>query len=79
MITDIERDLMKHAMGFDSATPFYRNHFAAWPGSDNDNQWGHLVIGGYAEVTAVPNDIFPYVFYRVTQKGIDALKEKVEK
>ena len=75
MITKEQMDLMKHAVGFDSDTPFYRNRFAAWPDSPNDKEWGSLVIGGYAEVLQTPNEIFPYMFYRVTQRGIDELRK----
>lgn len=52
--TDRQVDLMKHAVGYDSREPFYRNHFCAGAGSDDDTEWASLVTLGYACLVKQP-------------------------
>jgi hypothetical protein len=61
--------LMRHALGMDSKTPGFRNHFAADPGSDDDLAWMVLAGEGLAVVIRDPGDLFPLRFYAVTKEG----------
>lgn len=76
MITQHERDLMRHALGLHQSRKSYRNHFAADPNGDDDAHWQNLMKRGFARLTGVPNDVFPYNYYSVTATGIEALKPK---
>jgi hypothetical protein len=72
MITKYQLDLMKHAYGYDSKVPGYRNYFAATPDSEDDREWAQLVLDGYAEIRMQPDDSgWQNRIYSVTSKGTD--------
>lgn len=61
--------LMRHALGLDGKTPYYRNYFAASSGFEDDEQWMSLVEKDLAVLHQRPSLEFPYKVYRVTEKG----------
>lgn len=76
MLTKKQLDSMRHACGLTppSKTPYYRNHFAADPGSDDDQTWAGLVAVGLAEVLREPEPSWmPLRVYGVTFAGKAAL------
>ena len=74
MPTEYQINLMKHACGFESSKPFYRNHFASCPEDKDDLEWKKLVSGGYAKLIRTPGELFPYNGYSITEKGKTFLK-----
>jgi hypothetical protein len=65
-----QRELMIHALAADHGTPYYRNYFAAAPGSANDKEWASLTKAGLAQVIREPQPgIFPDRVYSVTFEG----------
>jgi hypothetical protein len=73
-----EASLMRHACGANSKTPYYRNYFAADPGSKDDVAWAGLVAKGMAMVMRESCRIFPNRFYSVTDLGKQAIGEYSE-
>lgn len=68
-LTETEVSLMRHACGMDSKDPYYRDYFAADPGSDDDLAWAGLVSVNMASVRQEPNDWCPLRIYGVTSLG----------
>lgn len=62
-------ELLRHALGADSPTPGYRNHFAATPGSDDDRCWATMVLEGLALLVREPCDLYSYNIYAATEAG----------
>ena len=49
ILTPTQRDLIRHAIGFDGRSKTtYRNHFVTGPGSEDYPHWMDLVEKGYA-------------------------------
>lgn len=65
-----EIELIRHACGVDSREPFYRDYFAAEPGSEDDAAWRRMVCRGWAEVRRDPSSYSPYRIYGVTKSGM---------
>lgn len=70
--TAAEVGLLRHACGMDSRDPYYRDYFAADPGSADDLAWAALVAKGLASVRREPGDPDPVCtlrIYGVTREG----------
>ena len=72
-MTDEERDLLRHACGVDSRSPYYRDYFAAEPGSDDDCAWAAMVDAGLASVRRQPGSLTQLRIYGVTTAGKAAI------
>lgn len=57
MLTDRQRELARHALGFPNArNQSYRNHFCVPAGCDDHAEWEKMVTAGYA-VKRSPSDL----------------------
>ena len=80
LLTDEELNIIKHATGFYSDIPFYRNVFCASPKGTDDRIWLGLIKKGYARLLRHNNkDLYPYNVYKVNERGIEYLKSIMEK
>lgn len=68
MVTAYQIKLLRHACGMDSNRPYFRNHFAAAPGFEDDEHWVAMVKLGVAEKLE-HSEIFVDNMYIVTEKG----------
>lgn len=71
--TPAQIELMKHAVGYDSRNPFYRNHFCASRGSADEGRWDALVERGLA-VRVSTGEFSPDATYRVSPAGLEFLR-----
>jgi len=73
--SEVELELMRHACGVEMPQPYYRNHFAATPRSDNDKIWQTLVRKGFAKVASEPSRSFvgSLRIYAVSELGMNWL------
>jgi len=68
-ITSRQANVMDHAVAYPR---FYRNHFRAKNGTENDQTWLELMRLGYAELFQIYTDV---TVYKVTDTGIIALEK----
>lgn len=66
--------LLGHACGMYSSEPFFRDHFAAEPGSGGDGEFAYMVQHGLAEVRHEPGQLSPFRIYGVTDKGKELIQ-----
>lgn len=78
MLTEAERENMRHALGLSRKPKPYRNYFVTDPHSDDGRCWERLCMRGLAEAR-------PYRFasgtkcYRVTEAGRRALQAEEDR
>jgi hypothetical protein len=74
MITQKQVALMLHALGNpkEGQRP-YRNHFAAVPEDEDDMELSALEKDGFVIARRNPNEVFPYNYYSVSEKGREFL------
>ena len=69
MLTDRERELLKHALGYGRSLTSYRNRFVAAPNSDDGRAWASLAERGLAKCTRKGSELFGGDCYVVTEAG----------
>jgi len=72
-MTNEERELLRHALGADSDSPGYRNHFAASPGTPADLAWAAMVASGLARGPWASTMAGPLKFYAASEAGQEAV------
>ena len=73
-ISDKQRDILRHALGFGRRTrPGWRNHFVTGPGSDEYTDCEALVAAGLMTKRSGGPLSGGDPVYRVTDAGMDAL------
>lgn len=77
MLSEYQVRILKHVVGFNSQTPFYRNYYSSGPGS---LAWGNLLFlcdSGFMEIRHRESRWNGgLTVFRVTEKGLDLLKRE---
>lgn len=75
-LTDAERHILEHSLGWTSRNPGYRNHYTCGDDSDAWPTLQALVARGLMRVSRPPAAWLPMTTFVVTPDGIAALKPR---